>query len=118
MDAVSPWWATPPDPAPALEDVYDARTLAALDAGVEPAPEADDPCEAPGAARGWRASLAGGAVLADIALGLREVLDPDPGDEGVLEVRPDPGLEPVDGITIFFVPDDPRATVAVVRRPA
>ena len=27
---MSPWWATPPDPAPALEDVYDARTLAAL----------------------------------------------------------------------------------------
>ena len=116
----SPSWSSaewPWDPAPPLEEVYDAATLAALDAGVEP--ERDDPVgvdgDAPTGAR-WRGSLAGGAVLAGIALGLKEVFDPDPDPDATIEVVRDTGTEPVDGVTLYFVPDDPQATVAVVRR--
>ena len=36
----------------------------------------------------------------------------------MIEVVRDTGAEPVDGVTLYFVPDDPHATVAVVRRPA
>lgn len=115
---MSPWWATPPDPAPALEDLYDARTLAALDAGVEPDREAeDDEATVEHPRRGFRGSIASGAVLAGLMLGMREVFDPD-ASEPVYEVAPDPGLQPVDGVTLYFVPGDPRATVAVVRRSA
>jgi hypothetical protein len=60
--------------------------------------------------------LAGGAVLAGIALGLKEVFDPEPDGGSMIEVVRDTGAEPVDGITLYFVPDDPRGTVAVVRR--
>ena len=116
----SPSWSSeqwPWDAPPALEDVYDEATLAALDAGVEP--EREDPAtaadDAPTAAR-WRGSLAGGAVLAGIALGLKEVFDPEPEGGSMIEVVRDTGSEPVDGVTLHFVPDDPQATVAVVRR--
>ena len=116
----SPSWSSaqwPWDPAPPLEEVYDEATLAALDAGVEPEREApvaaeDDAVEP---AR-WRGSLAGGAVLAGIALGLKEVFDPEPDGGSMIEVVRDTGTEPVDGVTLYFVPDDPQATVAVVRR--
>lgn len=115
---MSPWWATPPDPAPALEDVYDARTLAALDAGVEPVrPDpGDEVVDHP--RPGFRGSVASGAVLAGLMLGMREVFDPEATREPVFELAPDPGLQPVDGVTLYFVPGDPQATVAVVRRPA
>lgn len=114
---MSPWWATPPDPAPALEDVYDARTLAALDARVEPKWADDDPAvERP--RPGFRGSVASGAVLAGLMLGMREVFDPDATREPVFELAPDPGLQPVDGVTLYFVPGDAKATIAVVRRPA
>lgn len=105
-----PW-----DPAPPLEEVYDEATLAALDAGVEPAREDPGGDDAAASAR-WRGSLAGGAVLAGIALGLKEVFDLDPDAKATIEVLSDPGLQAVDGITLYFVPDDPRGTVAVVRR--
>ena len=81
-------------------------------------PEREDPAaadEAPVAAR-WRGSLAGRAVLAGIALGLREVFDPEPDGGAMIEVLPDPGLQAVDGVTLYFVPGDPQGTVAVVRR--
>ena len=115
---MSPWWATPPDAPPPLEDVYDARTLAALDAGAEPAwDDGDDPAvERP--RPGFRGSIASGAVLGSLMLGLRDVFDPDANREPVFELAPDPGVQPVDGVTLYFVPGDPRATVAVVRRPA
>ena len=116
----SPSWSSaewPWDPAPPLEEIYDEATLAALDAGVEPEREApvttDEDAAAP--AR-WRGSLASGAVLAGIALGLKEVFDPDPEGGSMIEVVRDTGSEPVDGVTLHFVPDDPQATVAVVRR--
>ncbi len=108
----------PPDAPPALEDVYDEATIAALDAGVEP--ERSEPGAAdegtPVAAAGWRGSLAGGAVLAGIALGLREVLDHEPDAGAMIEVVRDTGAQPVDGVTLCFVPDDPQATVAIVPR--
>lgn len=114
---MSPWWATPPDPPPALEDVYDARTLAALEAGTEPSWDAEESvAERP--RPGFRGSIASGAVLAGLMLGMREVFDPEAGREPVFELAPDPGLQPVDGITLYFVPGDPRATVAVIRRSA
>ena len=116
----SPSWSSAQwawDPPPPLEDVYDDATLAALDAGVEP--ERDHPDDAGGdalvAAR-WRGSLAGGAVLAGIALGLKEVFDPEPDGGTMIEVVRDTAVDPVDGITLYFVPDDPQATVAVVHR--
>ena len=117
------FWSSPssswPWDAPRLEDVYDEATLVALDTGVEPERDAPGPQDGGvpvAAASGWRGSLAGGAVLAGIALGLKEVFDPEPDGGAVIEVLPDPGLQAVDGITLFFVPDDPQATVAVVRR--
>lgn len=114
---MSPWWATPPDAPPALEEVYDARTLAALDARVEPGWDDEDTvAERP--RTGFRGSIASGAVLAGLMLGMREVFDPEAGDEPRFELAPDPGLQPVDGITLYFVPGDPQATVAVVHRSA
>lgn len=114
----SPSSEWPWDAPPALEEVYDEATLAALDAGVEPdRPDADGD-EAAAAPARWRGSLAGGAVLAGIALGLKEVFDPEPDGGSMIEVVRDTGTEPVDGVTLYFVPDDPQATVAVVRRRA
>ncbi|HMQ26896.1 MAG TPA: hypothetical protein PKA98_12975 [Acidimicrobiales bacterium] len=115
---MSPWWATPPDPPPALEEVYDAATLAALDSGVEPERDETGATEdaTPTVAAGWRGSLAGGAVLAGIALGLKQVFDPEPDGGAMIEVVGETGAQPVDGVTLHFVPDDPQATVAVVRR--
>lgn len=102
-----------------LEDLYDRRTLAALDTGIEPSGSAARPPEAAvpsGLRPGWRRSVAGGAVLAGLGIGLREVFDPDAAREPVFEVAPDPGLQPVDGIILFFVPGDPKATIALVLR--
>ena len=89
-------------------EVYDARTLAALDTGVEPAWEGrratvDRPPPA-------SVARSPAAVLAGLMLGMREVFDPE-ATQGRLRARPDPGLQPVDGVTLHFVPGDPEATV-------
>lgn len=97
-----------------LDEVYDADTLAALDAGAEPQrPPAVGAGEVLG---GWRRAFVGGSIVTGLALGMGEVFDPDINREPVFEPAPDPGLEPVGRVTLFFVPGNPQATVAVVRR--
>lgn len=101
--------AVPPSPPP-LDECYDRRTLAALDAGVEPVRAPDRP-----PLTGWRRGFAGGALVTGLTLGMRAVFDPEPPGESVIEVAPDPGLDLRGPVTVFFVPGDPEGTVAVVR---
>lgn len=93
-------------PPPPFEELYDERTLAALDARTgEPA-------------RPWqpvaRRGGAGGVLLGAV-LGLREVLDPEPDDEPVIELRPDDSGADECWVTFVFVPGAPRASRILVR---
>jgi hypothetical protein len=90
-----------------LDDLYDATTLRRLDRPPRLASSAE-------VAPRPRRRLAAG-VLTGALLGLQEVLEPERAREPVIEVAPDPGAEPVRGVSLFFVPGDPAATVAVVR---
>lgn len=98
---------------PDLDEIYDAGTLAALDAFAEPVrPPANAAADVVG---GWRRTFAGGAIVTGLALGMGQVFDPDADREPVFALAPDPGPEPVGAVTLFFVPGDPQGTVAVVR---
>jgi len=71
---------SPSLPPADLDDLYDRRTLAALDAQAGPESEHD---QVPLVATlpGWRRSVAGTAVLTGVVLGLREVFAPEPPSE-------------------------------------
>lgn len=91
-----------------LQDVYDDDTLARLDAW-----------RAGRAARAaevsvWRRGSATGLVVTGLALGVREALEPEHRDPVVEEVDVT-GLDGSAAVTVLFVPDNPRATIAVVR---
>jgi len=89
-----------------LEDLYDEQTLAAFDAHTgEPAPSWQ-----PKARRGGL-----GAVLAGMALGLREVFDPEPAGETVVELRPDTGGTDERWVTYVHVPGAPTMSRVIVR---
>jgi hypothetical protein len=103
---------------PDLDDLYDERTLRRLARATTPpaasaesahgAPLALAPSDRP------RPRLATGVLLGAL-LGLQDVLEGHDRREPVIEVAPDPGAEPVRGVSLFFVPGQPQATVAVVR---
>lgn len=90
---------------PRFEEIYDEETLRALD---EWRPPAQRPL------RGWRARAAGGALATALVTGVKDALDTDELEPEISEL--DPGqpshLQPV---TLLWVPDDPAATVAIVR---
>lgn len=91
---------------PELEELYDARTLAALDAGRgEPPPARWQPTST--RAR-W------GSLLVGTVLGLQEVLDPRPEREEV-ELRPDDSAAAERWVTFVHVPGAPRASRILVR---
>lgn len=92
-----------------LEELYDPATLRAIDAAPTPSPGARDTV---GGARG---TLAAGALVAAGLVGVREALDERADDAAIVEVRLDPGLDADAAVTVFFVPDAPAASVAVVR---
>jgi hypothetical protein len=93
----------------ALEDDYDAVTLARIDRhaarGSRPGPQA---------AGGWRGRTAAGALAAGLVLGLQEVFHGERGDEQFAEVD----LADLDrgaAVTLLFVPGEPRRSIAWVR---
>jgi hypothetical protein len=93
-------------PVPELDELYDERTLAALDAAVgEPAATWE-----PRSARPTFAALVAGTVL-----GLQEVLDPRPEGEPVVELRPDPGQPGEPWVSFVHVVGAPWASRIVVR---
>ncbi len=79
-------------------------------------PSADDPSAArPSSFDRWRRRSATGAVLTGIALGLQEVFQP-PRDEPAVVVTADDGADdPPRPVEVHLDPDDPSATIAVVR---
>jgi hypothetical protein len=90
-----------------LEELYDERTLAALHRGAgEPAAEV----RRPPARRGGF-----GAMLTGMALGLREVLDPEPPGDAVVELRPDVDDAGERWVSYVHVPGAPTASRVVVR---
>jgi hypothetical protein len=98
-----------PGPVPDLEDLYDERTLAAIDRRP-PAPRAT--AEPPARRRHGLA----GALVTGMALALREVYEPPPEGDGVVEFRPDSGDPPDDEwVTFVFVPGAPTASRLIVR---
>jgi hypothetical protein len=96
---------------PDLDDLYDERTLRRLARASDP-PTPLPP--SPAAPDRPRPRLATGVLLGAL-LGLQDVLEGHDRREPVIEVAPDPGAEPVRGVSLFFVPGQPQATVAVVR---
>lgn len=91
-----------------LDDLYDEATRRRLDrhGACDPPPDRRP--------AGRRPRLATGVLVAAL-VGLRDVLEDDERHEPVIEVAPDPGTEPVRGVSLLFVPGVPEATVAVVR---
>jgi hypothetical protein len=109
-----------------------------VDAGREPVEDGDDPADPAGRADGeadeagpvddaaaagrdprrfndWRKRSATGAVMTGIALGLKEALElPTERPALVIEAPGEPD-DPDRPIDLHFDPDDPAATVAIVR---
>lgn len=79
-------------------------------------PQKADPESDPGRFNEWRKRSATGAVMTGIALGLKEALVlPDDRPALVVEAPGEPD-EPDRPIALHFDPDDPAATVAIVRQ--
>lgn len=93
------------DAAPDFDDIYDEATLRALDAVVEGRPAV----EAPRGSSGMPALALAGALVS----GVRDVFEPDEPDP-VVE-RADDARDPLEPVTLLFVPGDPDASVAIVR---
>jgi hypothetical protein len=90
------------DSAEAPFDVEDLVDIEEVDAG-------------PSGFDRWRRRTTTGAVLTGIALGLQEVFQP-PRDEPAIVVTADDGADdPPRPVEVHLDPDDPSATIAVVR---
>lgn len=95
-----------------IEADDDPEVLAALDAW-EPPPEG--PPTVPTRLVSWRRTSLVGAVMTGMAFGLREVLEPERGDQIVIEVDAESGQD--DGpLVLRLDPDDPAGSWCVVRR--
>jgi hypothetical protein len=90
-----------------FEELYDDETLAALDGWHDRA--------TPAPAHGVRGGAAAGALVAVLALGMQEVLDPRPPEEVVIEVDAREPYDPDQPVRLVYVPHAPRATKAFVR---
>ena len=93
----------PPD----LDDLYDDVTIAALDGRDRP--HRAEP------AMGMRAHAAAGALVAALALGVQEVMEPRRVDEVVIEVDATEPVDPNQPVRVVHVPYAPRASRAYVR---
>jgi hypothetical protein len=92
---------------------YDAEVLALLDSWAPRDGEGEPPL--PSRMAQWGRSSLLGAVAMGWALGLREVLETDKGDQIVIEVDADG--EPHDlPIRLLLDPDDPSGSLCIVRR--
>jgi hypothetical protein len=95
-----------------IEADYDPEVLALLDAW-EPPP--GGPPTMPTRLVTWRRTSLAGAVMAGMAFGLREVLEPERRDQVVIEV--DAGAGQDEGpLVLRLDPDDPAGSWCVVRR--
>lgn len=123
-----------PDPDPEADPAEEAGIpgVDRTDAGEAGRPDAREsdpsgaPADDPEAEAGrdprrfneWRKRSATGVVISGIALGLREALElPDQRPALVVEAPGDPSA-PDRPVALHFDPDDPAATVALVRHPA
>ena len=61
---------------------------------------------------------AGASVLAAGLIGLRDVIDPAKVDDGTVIEQPADDLAPSGPVEVYLDPDDPAASIVVVRDPA
>lgn len=95
-----------------FEDRYDPDELAAIEDFK--AREAEHPVTG---VSGWRKRSAIGAVLTGMALGLREVFEPE--DERSIVIEVDADGEPLDlPVDLFLDPDSPAGSLCIVHRDA
>lgn len=95
---------------PAFDDLYEPDVLAAIDAGAR---AVEGPPVTPVAS--WRRRSAMGAVLTGLALGLKEVFEPDDEAQIVVEVD-DEGLPSDLPVRLFLDPDSPAGSLCIVHR--
>lgn len=93
-----------------FDAIYDADQLAAIDAGIRPI----EPTPVTPVAS-WRRRSAMGAVLTGLALGLKEVFEPDDEAQIVVEVD-DEGLPNDLPVQLFLDPDSPAGSLCIVHR--
>lgn len=93
-----------------FEDLYDTEELAAIDAG--PSRPANEPVTR---VSQWRRRSALGAVLTGLALGLKEVFEPEDERSIVIEVGDD-GLPTDLPVHLFLDPDSPAGSLCIVHR--
>jgi hypothetical protein len=93
-----------------LDDLYDPRTVVALDRFVRtrhPVPAV--------VAAGWRGKLGAGAIVTAAMIGVGDVLDPERNEPVIEEIDDDGPVGPLQPVTVHLVPGLPSATSAVVR---
>jgi len=111
-----------------FEAIYDADTLAALDAWAPPRGTAAGPRDpvgrpssppppgsagSPGRIR-WR-GLTAGVALNAMVLGVGEALSDEGGHEAIVELRPELPVDERQPVTFLMVPGLPRASRVIVR---
>lgn len=99
-----------------LEPVYDPETLDEIDGWSDRAAfgHAIDPAEERSEVPAWRRRAGAGGIAAGLALGLQEIFE-EPEPHRQIEVLPAMPGEDNDHITLYFVPNNPQATVAIIR---
>jgi hypothetical protein len=102
------------DAAPAFETLYDESTLARLD---RPTHSGDpETTSSTGPARsGWRRGMVAGGLFTGLALGLREVFDPPPDEEVVVEVDVDAPPAPERPVRFVMVDGAPSVSRIILR---
>jgi hypothetical protein len=90
-----------------LEDLYDPATLRAIEGW-----SADGPTVEPLPV--WRRAAFAGAVTTALVTGVREALEDDEAEPAV-EIDRGRGRARLEPVTLYLVPGEPRASVAIVR---
>lgn len=93
---------------PSLEELYDPDALALIDRGYQP-PEVPR-------SRRVRATASAGAMVVALALGIQQLLEPEDAEPEVAEVTPDDLPDPDAAVVLYFVPNDPPSSLAVIHR--
>ncbi|MGC8462453.1 MAG: hypothetical protein ACP5P9_02110 [Acidimicrobiales bacterium] len=102
----------------ARQDPSAASTAASTASANDEPDEPDEPDEeecAPSGFDQWRRRSATGAVLTGIALGLQEVFTPTRDLPAIVVTADDGADDPPRAVEVHLDPDNPAATVAVVR---
>ena len=100
--------AAPDDARPTFDELYTPDELAAIEAGPRSTPPVTPVAS-------WRRRSAMGAVLTGLALGLKEVFEPDDEAQIVVEVD-DEGLPNDLPVRLFLDPDSPAGSLCIVHR--